>query len=168
MNCTNSITSAESPNCSRIFASACEVFSFERSSKRNARCSVLRRSSLKPFRSKPIELMPKLFVSRSVTTRENGGTSCVITVHAPSDENRPHAANLMHGRERSPRLVIFNCHMPRQRRRIRKNIVAADLRVVPDVRIRHQQIVVADLRDTAALFRPTAHRYALPKRILIT
>jgi len=67
----------------RISATACEVFNFARSSNRKARFNACNRSDEKPLRSRPIVLMPKLFVSRSVTIFENGGTSCVITVEAP-------------------------------------------------------------------------------------
>jgi len=83
MNLINSCTSAKSPRVFRISATACEVFNFARSSNRKARFNACNRSDEKPLRSRPIVLMPKLFVSRSVTIFENGGTSCVITVEAP-------------------------------------------------------------------------------------
>src|SRR5580700_6469742 len=82
MNVINSSTSAESFSVFLISASACEVFILERSSKRYAVLSAFKRSAENPLRSRPTALMPKLFVSRSVTTLENGGTSCVITVEA--------------------------------------------------------------------------------------
>jgi len=49
-----------------------------------ARCKVLTRSGEKPRRSSPMEFAPKDLVSRSVTMRENGGTSWVMTVEAPT------------------------------------------------------------------------------------
>ena len=79
----NSATSSESANVARISLRACFVFSFERSSSLYARVRARWRSSEKPLRCRPILLMPKQTVSRSVTTSENGGTSCVMTVEAP-------------------------------------------------------------------------------------
>src|SRR6267154_346126 len=79
----------------------------------------------------------------------------------------PDPAELMHRRQRTHRHVVFNHHVPRHSRRIRKNRVTSNHAVVSDVRIGHKQIVIADLRRPAALFRPTAHCHRLSKIISI-
>src|SRR5271165_161008 len=70
MNRTSISTSSPSPPSSRNFSSACEVFSLEASSRRNAWCSSLIRSGEKPRRCKPTLFNMKACVSRSALVIE--------------------------------------------------------------------------------------------------
>ncbi len=63
------------------------------------------------------------------------------------------AAELMDARERADRRVVADLDVAGQRRGVGEDDPASDVGVVRDVRVGHEQVVVADPRDPAAALR---------------
>src|SRR6202041_1660800 len=79
----------------------------------------------------------------------------------------PNAAKLMHRAKSPNRRVILHSHMPRQSSPIYKTRMTANLIVMPNVRIIHDQIVATHPRNAAALGSPAIHSTEFAKIILV-
>ena len=72
----------------------------------------------------------------------------------------------MHGGAGADVDVILDGHVPAKRRMRTKDRVVADVTVVSDVHVAHEQIVAADRRDAAAAGRAAMNRHALTEDVL--
>jgi hypothetical protein len=77
------------------------------------------------------------------------------------------AAKLMNGAESADGGVVFDGDVAGERGAIDKNRVAADLAIVADVRVGHDEIVAAEARGAAALERAAIHRGEFVKFIIV-
>src|SRR5260370_36837810 len=93
MNLINSWTSAESRSDFRISATACDVFNFARRSKRYARLKACNLSGEKPLRSRPIALIPHIFISHSCTFFEHGGPLYMVSDTASNYQLTHHVSH---------------------------------------------------------------------------
>ena len=67
----------------------------------------------------------------------------------------------MNSTERPDRYVVGRDNMAGERDAVGENISAADDAIVRDMHLRHEQIVVADLRQSAAACGPSMDRHCL-------
>jgi len=81
------------------------------------------------------------------------GTSCVIVVPPPIIAMGADAHELVDGAKRGQYCVLFHDDVSRKCGTIYEHGVVADLAVVSDVRVGHDEGVVSDAGDAAALFR---------------
>ena len=125
------------------------------------------RSGENPWRSRPTLLIPKQRVWRSLTIKENGGTSWVMIVPAPIYEWRADAHELVEEAERADPGIVLDDAVPGQLSSICENHVIADQAVVTDVRVSHDQIVAAEASDAAAFDRAAMHGAELAKLVFI-
>src|SRR5262249_65973 len=68
---------------------------------------------------------------------------------------------------RANRSEILDRNVARQRRRIYKQVGVADLAVMSYVRIGKHQILIAETRGPAALFRAAAHGHVLAENVFV-
>lgn len=78
------------------------------------------------------------------------------------------AAELLDGRKRADGGVIVHGDVPGERRAIHENRVAADLAIVADVRVGHDEIVIAETRDAAAFHGAAIHRGEFAKCVAVS
>src|SRR5205814_8132290 len=78
-----------------------------------------------------------------------------------------HAAELMHAGKGSDCRVVFNRDVARKRRRVRHDDVAAEHAVVPNMRVRHQKIVISDSRVAATALCAAMDIHVLAKNVVM-
>src|ERR1700683_2030547 len=93
---------------------------------------------------------------RHILGDDRGGTNVGVAAHA---------AKLVHRRGKSNRCEIFDGHVSRKRRSIYKQVVVANVAVVPNVRRGQKQILVADGCPSATLRGAATDRHVFAKRI---
>ena len=81
---------------------------------------------------------------------------------------RADAAELMHGAKRAEHGVLFNGHVSGERGGVDQHGVVGYLAVMPDVGISHDEAVIADAGDAAALLRAAVDGHALADEVVIT
>ena len=167
MNWTKVKTSGESARVPRIFSRACEVFNFERSSRRYAfsiASNALGGKSL-AFQAHAIHAKAARAARRDDFRERRhvlGDDGVRGDVGMFAD-----AAELMHGAERADLRVVFDGDVAGESGAIHEDVEIAELAVVPDVRVRHDEIVAADARDAAAFYRAAIHRAEFVEFIVI-
>ncbi len=104
-------------------------------------------------------------LSRSLTTLENGITSCLITLYPPTKDSRPIRQNWCTPLNALIVGPVADGHVSGERDRVTEHAAAADGHIVRDVRIGHQQVVVADLCQQAAALGAAMNRDELADRV---
>src|SRR5207253_5243946 len=80
---------------------------------------------------------------------------------------RADAHEMMYRTQRADIGPVFDRDMSAERSGVRHDDVAADLAIMRDVRIGHDQVVIADLREAAALRRATIDRHELANLVVV-
>src|SRR6202040_3426641 len=75
---------------------------------------------------------------------------------------------LVHRCKRPNRREVSHLHIPRQRRSFGENRFVADMAIMINMRIRHEQTPVPYRRFSAASDRPAAHRHIFAKSVSLT
>src|ERR1700751_3611788 len=79
--------------------------------------------------------------------------------------SNPHV--LMYRAQRAHHGPFFDRHMPRESRAIDQHGVVSDNRIVPNMRIRHDQGVAAHLGHASAFYRASIDRHALANFVVV-
>ena len=83
----------------------------------------------------------------------NGTMSLFANAPAAMNEYAPSRVNCVTPREAADERVVLDRHVARELRAVDDDDVIGELAVVADVRVGHDEVVIADARDAAALRR---------------
>ena len=153
--------SGSSPTISRIATNASEVFIFDPHSNRYAF-----RSPLHLLRRKPAPLQSNLVEPIRMIVPLDGSERVRKHIlrnrRAPADiAVSPNPAMLMYRAHRPNRRVVLDNHMPGQRGSIRQNAPIPNMRVVPDMRQRHDKTPRPNRRHPTPTRRSPRDRHRL-------
>src|SRR6185369_3851406 len=85
-----------------------------------------------------------------------------------SDESvLPDSAELMHARISADRRVVFDKHVTGERRSVAEDDIAADVAIVRNMRMSHEQVVRANLGQASATVSSAVQRREFAKRIAL-